>query len=640
MNHVPFPRSSRRSQLSVACAAALLSLAGAVAPSPAHAWVPGKDGALTVSTANTVVNRYTRLAGPASSGATALNLQSTAGITVGDVLLVYQAQGASIATTNAAGYGQVTSLGNAGRYELVSVSAVVGTTVTLGQACSATPLRFSYNANAQVVRVPQYASLTVTTAGSITAQPWDGSVGGISAALVQNALQVDGAIHADGAGFRGGAVKNESGAASGNHTAYVSTNTLDSAQKGESIAGGPSDYDSLGGRYGRGAPANGGGGGNSHNAGGGGGANAGALIGWNGQGVPDTTTQPAWIAAWNLDPTLNASTNSPGGGRGGYSFSNQNWNALTVAPGNSAWGGNARRELGGLGGRPLPSNPLISGDTRLFFGGGGGAGDGNNNAAGAGGNGGGMVLLSAASVSGSGRISANGAPGGNTRAGHNDGPGGGGGGGTVVLIVPSAGGLVLSATGGAGGNQLITNNEAEGPGGGGGGGFIAATGGSTSVAGAANGTTTSASLTEFIANGATRGNSGASIAAPAFSQLPACTISNVTDLEISKTNTPASGPNDLPGDTVTSGMATTYSVLVTNRGSASVTGAVVRDTPDAATLDCPAANPVTCTSAASPSACPAGAITVANLVAGVTLGTLPATAAANTVSLSFSCTVR
>jgi hypothetical protein len=43
----------------------------------------------------------------------------------------------------------------------------------------------------------------------------------------------------------------------------------------------------LGGRYGRGAPANGGGGGNSHNAGGGGGANGNNNNGntWHGQGV-------------------------------------------------------------------------------------------------------------------------------------------------------------------------------------------------------------------------------------------------------------------------------------------------------------------------------------------------------------------
>ena len=625
-------------RIAALCAATTCILGTAL---PAQAWSPGKDGALTVTAANTLINTYTRLAAPASSGATVLQLQSTAGITVGDVLLVYQAQGASIATGNSAGYGQVTALGNAGRYELVSVSDVSGSTVILGQACGPAPLRFSYDATAQVVRVPQFSTLSVGAAGTVVARAWDGSTGGIAAALVQGAAQVDGAIHADAAGFRGGAVDNQSAAASAVTITYVSASALDSAEKGESIAGDATRYDALGGRYGRGAPANGGGGGNSHNSGGGGGANGGSLAGWNGQGVPDTTTVPAWTASWNLDPSLSATTNSPGGGRGGYTFSNQNLNALTTGPNNTAWGGNARREHGGLGGRPLANNPSTAGDTRLFFGGGGGAGDGNNTAAGAGGNGGGLVFVIAGSVTGNGRLSANGAAGFNTRPAHNDSPGGGGGGGSVVLIAPSAGGLSLSAAGGTGGNQLLTNNETEGPGGGGGGGFIAATGGTLSVAGGASGTTLSSSMTEFVVNGATRGNLGNSVGAPALTQVPVCTTSNVTDLVVSKTNTPASGVDDLPGDTVTSGMSVTYSVQVTNQGAGSVTGAIIRDTPDTATLDCPAANAVTCTSTASPSACPATPITIGDLAAGVALGTLPAAAAGNnTLTLSFTCTVR
>lgn len=631
-------RRRHRAPFVTACCVTAWALG--VGISPAQAWVPGKDGAVTVTALNTVVNTYAQLTSAAAAGSTALNLQSVAGISVGDVLLVYQAQGASIATINSAAYGQVTALGNAGRYELVSVSAVSGNMVRLGQACSPTPLRFSYDASAQVLRVPQYASLTINAGGSIVALPWNGSVGGISAVIVQNALQVNGAMHADAAGFRGGVVKNLSGASGDNRTRYVSSDTLDSAEKGEGIAGNATRYDTLGGRFGRGAPANAGGGGNSHNSGGGGGANGGTAIGWNGQGVPDTSTQPTWVAAWNLDPSLNASTNSPGGGRGGYTFSNQNLNALTVGPNNASWGGNARRELGGLGGRPVPNNPSTLGDTRLFFGGGGGAGDGNNGAAGSGGNGGGLVFVIAGAASGSGRISANGNGGANTLPAHNDGPGGGGGGGSVVVIAPTVGGLTLSASGGAGGNQLITNNEAEGPGGGGGGGFVAASGGVIAVTGAANGITTSASLTEFIANGATRGNIGNTVQAPTLSQVPVCTISNLADLEISKTNTPASGADDLPADTVTSGAATTYTLRVTNRSVSNVSGAIVRDTPDAAALDCPATNPVTCNSAGTPSACPAAPITVGDLSAGVILGTLPGSAGPNTLTLSFSCQVR
>ena len=611
------------------------ALCGAMAM-PAQARVPGKDGALTVGVANTVVNSYTTLGVGAAAGATTLSVASAAGITVGDVLLVYQAQGATIGTGNTSAYGAVTALGNAGRYEYVSVAAVSGTTITLGTACDTTPLRFSYNSGAQVVRVPQYSSLTVNGGASIVAQAWNGSTGGVVAAIVDGTATVNGSINANAAGFRGGAVDNDTTGAGIDVPAFVAATAVSGAEKGESIAGSQATYDGLGGRYNRGAPANGGGGGNAHNAGGGGGANGGGAAGWNGQGVPDTTVA-GWVTAWNIDGTLTAATNSPGGGRGGYTYGSSNQNALTTAPGNAAWGGNNRRERGGLGGRPLANNPSIVGDTRLFFGGGGGAGDGNNSAAAAGGRGGGLVFVIATAVAGSGTLQANGETAANTVPGHNDAPGGGGGGGSVVLVAPASGALGLSAIGGLGGNQLIAGNESEGPGGGGGGGFIASPAGTGTVTGGNNGTTSSGAVTEFIPNGATRGNTGNAATAPSLANLPLCNVSNLADLSIAKTNTPLSGPNDQAADTVASGAQSAYTVVVTNNGPGPAVNAVISDTPGAG-ITCPAANVVTC---ASPTvgACPAGPLTVANMTAGVTLGTLPATVGSNTVTFTFNCTV-
>jgi uncharacterized repeat protein (TIGR01451 family) len=109
-------------------------------------------------------------------------------------------------------------------------------------------------------------------------------------------------------------------------------------------------------------------------------------------------------------------------------------------------------------------------------------------------------------------------------------------------------------------------------------------------------------------------------------------------LSIAKTNTPASGPNDQPADSVLSGTATAYTVVVTNNGPDPVTGALISDTPGSG-LTCPPANAVTCTSPAA-GACPAGPLTVANLTAGIALGALPATAGSNTVTFTFSCTVQ
>lgn len=114
-----------------------------------------------------------------------------------------------------------------------------------------------------------------------------------------------------------------------------------------------------------------------------------------------------------------------------------------------------------------------------------------------------------------------------------------------------------------------------------------------------------------------------------------CTYTNTlrtTDLSITKTNTPAAGVSDQAGDTVVAGANTTYRVVVTNNAATDVTGAVVRDTPQAG-LNCPAGNAVTCSGAA----CPGGAITVGDLANGVTLGLLAAGANA---TLEFSCTVQ
>lgn len=626
--------TSRSNGYSIIASALVAVLAGAAA-SPAHARQIGKDGTLNVTAANTVVNGTTTLGAAAAVGATTITVASAAGITAGDVLMIYQAQGATISTANTSGYGAVTALNNAGRYEFVSVASVAGTTITLGTLCDTTPLRFSYASGAQVVRVPQYNNLTVNAGASIVPSAWNGSTGGAVVVIVDGTLTVNGTIHANALGFRGGAIENDTTAAGTDVTAYVAATTADGGEKGESIAGSQTVYDGLGGRYNRGAPANGGGGGNAHNAGGGGGANGGNVVGWNGQGVPDTSGV-GWATAWNLDGTLTAATSSPGGGRGGYTYAASNQDALTVAPGTASWGGNSRRERGGLGGRPLANNPSTVGDTRLFFGGGGGAGDGNNNANAPGGRGGGLVFVVANAVAGTGNLQANGGAAGNTVPGHNDAPGGGGGGGSVVLVAPSAGSLGLSALGGNGGAQLITSSESEGPGGGGGGGFIASPAGTGTVTGGVNGTTSSTAVTEFLPNGATRGNGGNTATAPTLANLPLCNFTASADLRLTKTNTPGVNAEiDQVADTVVSGTSVSYVVTVSNNGPGAANNAVVTD-PAPAGLSCGTA---TCTAAGGAS-CPAptGAALVAALQGGGAV--VPVLPASGNVSFVLNCTVQ
>jgi uncharacterized repeat protein (TIGR01451 family) len=534
-----------------------------VLASAAVAETPGKDGDLTIS-APVSVNTYAPLVGSPAAGSTSITADNLAinipDLAAGDVIMIYQAQGATIDTSDSVSYGTVTDYGSAGRYEFQTVASVSGNIITLaGYNGNCSGLRFDYAGigNPQIVRVPQYRNLTITAAGSITAAVWNGTTGGVVALLVSGNLSHNGVISASGAGFRGGAIDNTS-VSSGSTTAiYRSTLPADGAEKGESIAGPATSFAT--GAYGRGAPANGGGGGNGHNAGGGGGANGNNGNVWAGQGVPNTSTAD-WITAWNLDPTLNASTNNSGGGRGGYTFGSKNVSPLTTAPGDAAWGGNLRRELGGLGGRPLAYDRT----GRIFFGGGGGAGDGNNNAAAPGASGGGIVFILANSIAGSGTILANGANATNTLPNHNDAPGGGGGGGTIIIRSTSLSSVQLVADGGTGGTQLIINNESEGPGGGGGGGVIASVV-LPSVAfarGGANGLSNSASVTLFKPNGATSGATGQpSATAPSGSELPFC-FAPTTAVQISKSEElfETSGINafHVPGADVI------YAITVTN----------------------------------------------------------------------------
>ncbi len=539
-------------------------LAVAACAGLAFAETPGKDGDVTISTAVTV-NQYAALSTSASIGAPSVTVTGLAAnlptLAPGDLILIYQAQGATISTADTAAYGAITALNNAGRWEYQTVASISANTITLatyGGSCAGLKNSFDVSGRAQVIRVPQYRNLTISSGGSISALPWDGARGGIVALNVTGTLSNNGAITASGAGFRGGVLDNNTTTVGSTYFGYRSTSDANGAEKGESIAGFQADYDGTG-RYGRGAPANGGGGGNGHNGGGGGGANGDNGVAWAGLGNPSLATAN-WANAWNLDPSLTSTTTNSGGGRGGYTYGGSNQDALTVAPGAASWSGDKRQEVGGRGGRPMTYVTA----QRAYLGGGGGAGDANNNAGGAGGRGGGLVFILANTMTGSGQVSVNGSAGANSTGGNNDAPGGGGGGGTIIMRTGSPGSVVFQASGGAGGNQLITSAESEGPGGGGGGGVIAvsSTPVSAVAAGGVNGTTGSSSLTEFIPNGATRGATGqASAIAPTQAQLPFCSVPNLP-LTLVK----SSQMVDTVGDTrfVIPGADLFYTIQITN----------------------------------------------------------------------------
>ncbi|MES2945666.1 MAG: hypothetical protein V4772_22590 [Pseudomonadota bacterium] len=632
---------------------------------PAYADSPGKNGARTITAVGSIVNQSTTLAVLASVGNTTITVANIADLTspettgggalaVGDVIMLYQPRGASINTTNTPTYGDITAYGNAGNYELRSVSGVTGNNIGLEPSVNVVNctvgLKNAYAVGAQVIRVPQYSTLTVNAGASITSTAWNGSLGGVVAVLVQNSMTVNGSITVSAQGFRGGIVDGSDRAGDGTQpVSFVSDANPAGGQKGEGIASDAAGtfggvalaYSNPGGNFDTSAPANAGGGGGSHNAGGGGGGNAAIALTpyctagtatysvavttafvWCGQGaMPGGVTG---AAAWAFDPGYKANGNAltahVGGGRGGYSYSQANRDALADAPGLAVWTGDNRRALGGWGGRPL-TQALA---TRLFFGGGGGAGGNNNNTAGTGGAGGGVIILEAGSLAGTGAIIANGANGGSTTGGGNDAPGGAGGGGSVVLRAGSGSISLIQANGGTGGLQSITTDEAEGPGGGGGGGIIAITGATAtqqSNAGA-GGTTNGPSLTEFPRNGSTDGSAGLTGQTPPNIRNAAATCTN---LSVAKSNFVTSIP---------AGGTTLYTLTVVNSGPGAANNTLLTD-PAVTGLSC---NTVSCTSFAGGASCPAGpSTTMAYLQgSGITLPTLPAS---STLTFSLACGV-
>ncbi len=501
-----------------------------------HTWgQKGKDNYRNVNTANTIVNTvYTSVTANLTPGTTTIPVTNSATITPGDLIMIIQMQGTrvnagkdtiypdltnSLPANNT--YGAIVSYNNCGNYEFAQVNSVPnGSSISVD--CG---LNYAYTASGkvQVIKVPRYTGLDVTGAGSITCPAWNGTTGGIVVVEVDGAttLSTNGAINVSAKGFRGGGRENS---AVINSTSWGSTRWGEGGYKGESIAGDTNTYKALfAGVVARGAVANGGGGGDAHNAGGGGGANGGLIANWNGMGVPN----PTYNTAWALEGAGVFSGTYSGGGRGGYSYSSANKNVNTIPPGDSQWGGDKRRQVGGLGGRPLDYTT-----GRLFLGGGGGSGDENDNMAAppgvaSGGTGGGLVyILSYATVSGSGTILADGGNGANTYnaapgCSGQDGAGGGGAGGTVIINALGAINLsaatAISAKGGKGGNQNFGSGcfspDAYGPGGGGGGGYVALSSGTPgiNVNGGANGIVSNNPgnvAANFPPNGATSGGSG------------------------------------------------------------------------------------------------------------------------------------
>lgn len=467
----------------------------------------------STGTISGVVNTYYPGTASVSAGASTISVGSGSGagtsVAVNDLVLIIQMQDASITTGNDSGYGAASAV-NAGKYEYATVASVGSGTITLTSPLANSYTTAAYNGAAgqktfQVIRVPVYSSATL---GAATAKAWDGSSGGVLAVDVTGTLTLGGAtVSVSGMGFRGGATRTLSGG-SGTDTDYVTLATVNTnGSKGESIAGtpryvftSPGTVTNTGvegypnGSHARGSPANGGGGGsdgnpaaNDQNTGGGGGGSKGA----GGMGGI------AWCPGFNAGTLPNYNCD-PYGGLGGKAVAELAAGQLT---------------LGGGGGGATSNNGTGSGSC-----------DTTNGACSSGVAGGGVIMMRAATFSGSATFNANGSNADSTV--ENDGSGGGGGAGAVLLFANahSGGTVTINASGGNGGTNLIppASSGPHGPGGGGGGGYAVYSGvisASCTVNGGAAGVTYN-NGTLFGVYGAANGSPGACVTTLTSGQMP------------------------------------------------------------------------------------------------------------------------
>ncbi len=177
-------------------------------------WVgDGSDGPLVVSSVNQIVNDYAFLSGNVNSGATTITVSDATGFVEDDEILLIQIQ-------NSSG-------GDAGTYEFKHISSISGNDITLTSSIDNNYYSEDFDTvdatTFQIVRVPQYTTVTINSGSNITAPAWDGYTSCIVVFRAETVtINNGGSITVSEKGYRGGA--------------YGPSNNLDGYQ-GESYLG-------------------------------------------------------------------------------------------------------------------------------------------------------------------------------------------------------------------------------------------------------------------------------------------------------------------------------------------------------------------------------------------------------------------
>ena len=125
------------------------------------------------------------------SGSNSICIASALGFSVGDEIIIITMQVAATPSTNI------------GKYEFFNITSISSNTLFLSGN-----LTNSYVSNAsekhQVIKVPQYANVTVNNGGTLTCSSWNGTVGGVLCFRANGNVNVNsgGLITANGKGYR------------------------------------------------------------------------------------------------------------------------------------------------------------------------------------------------------------------------------------------------------------------------------------------------------------------------------------------------------------------------------------------------------------------------------------------------------
>ena len=150
----------------------------------------GIDGDISFSTGTNYTDGVrSTVTGSNSSGSSTLELDSLAGLTVNDEVLIITMQDDN------------TSSNSVGTFEFKVISSINSSTLTFTEN-----LLNDYNASStvkhQVIRVSNYNNVTISSGAILTSHSWDGSTGGIICFRATGQVDNSGTISVDGLGYR------------------------------------------------------------------------------------------------------------------------------------------------------------------------------------------------------------------------------------------------------------------------------------------------------------------------------------------------------------------------------------------------------------------------------------------------------